>query len=211
MDKEILVGVEDMEPDHWIAWILMIPGCYASSKTRARAIRNVPAAIHAETGITPTGKVIIAEEWRAMPAPGDPTHLMNACFAADREPLTHDDINDGIRRLRDNRRALLRQIEPDDAWRHEEVQPILAHIARAETSYLKAMGWSIDVAALPPVPIARLAAIRDQLEAALRRWEGSSEVGGRSGEEWTARKVLRRAIWHERDHTQQIATMLAPE
>lgn len=208
--EHILIGIEDMEPNHWIAWVLAIPGCYASAHTRAQAIDGIPAALHAETGRTPTGRIVVAEEWRAIPAPGDPKRLINACFATDREPLTRDDIDTGIRRLRDTRRGLLRLIELDEAWRDEQIQPILAHVARAETRYLTAMGWSVDVAALPSATVARLGAVRDQLAAALVEWEGSTAVASTSGEEWTSRKVLRRSIWHERDHTQQIASILAP-
>ncbi|MDW8214000.1 MAG: hypothetical protein RMJ55_10615 [Roseiflexaceae bacterium] len=33
-------------------------------------------------------------------------------------------------------------------------------------------------------------------------------VAGQGGEVWSARKVVRRALWHERDHTQHIARLL---
>jgi len=209
--EDISIGVEDIEPNHWVAWVLPIPGCYASAGTRALAVGGVPAAVQAETGVSPTGSVVVAEDWRAVPAPGDPEFLINACFAADRDPLTRADVTAGLQRLRDTRRALLRLIEPGEAWRDAHVQDILTHLARAETWYLNAMGVSIDEATLPSAPVARLGAIRDHLEAALFIWKGNTAVVGTSGEDWTARKLLRRAIWHERDHSQQIATMLAPK
>ena len=36
------IAVEDMEPDHWIAWVLDLPGCYSSAKTSSKAISQVP-------------------------------------------------------------------------------------------------------------------------------------------------------------------------
>ncbi len=82
-------------------------------------------------------------------------------------------------------------------------------MATAETWYLDAVGWPIDEAALPSAPVARLAAIREQVEAAFPTWAGSASVVRTSGEAWTPWKVLRRAIWHERDHSRQITTILA--
>lgn len=210
MNDNIHIGVEDIEPNHWVAWVFAIPGCYASARAREQAIRDVPAAIRAETGVPPIEKIIVAEEWRAVPAPGDPEFLINACFADDHRPLMQVDIEDGIRRLQENRQALLNLTETDDACRNGDVQQILAHMATAETWYLIATGWPVDDDALPSEPIPRLATIRCHLEEALIGLEGSAQVVSTSGEDWTARKLLRRAIWHERDHTGQLATMLAP-
>lgn len=44
------VGIEDIEPDHWVAWLLPVPGCYASGRTEDDALAGVPDACRAETG-----------------------------------------------------------------------------------------------------------------------------------------------------------------
>ena len=40
--------------------------------------------------------------------------------------------------------------------------------------------------------------------------EASEKVIGIDGEFWSSRKVLRRAIWHEQDHTAHIKKLLQP-
>jgi hypothetical protein len=38
--------------------------------------------------------------------------------------------------------------------------------------------------------------------------EGKHQVVGVDGEFWSPRKILRRALWHERDHTEHIKKLL---
>jgi len=39
---------------------------------------------------------------------------------------------------------------------------------------------------------------------------GQTGVVALAGEVWSARKVLRRSLWHERDHTQHILQLRHP-
>jgi hypothetical protein len=46
--------------------------------------------------------------------------------------------------------------------------------------------------------------VRSHLRVVLPTLAGTHEVLGVDGEFWSPRKVLRRAAWHERDHTDHI-------
>jgi hypothetical protein len=48
--------------------------------------------------------------------------------------------------------------------------------------------------------------VREQFAEVLPKLVGDERIVTRVSEPWSARKILRRALWHERDHTQQIAT-----
>ena len=50
----------------------------------------------------------------------------------------------------------------------------------------------------------RLTAVRDHLLASLPSLPKRPGVVTLGGETWSARKVIRRAFWHERDHTQHV-------
>ena len=63
---------------------------------------------------------------------------------------------------------------------------------------------SVERAALPEDVLERLAAVRARLLHVLPDLEGLDLVVGRNGEFWSPRKLIRRALWHERDHTDHI-------
>jgi hypothetical protein len=50
--------------------------------------------------------------------------------------------------------------------------------------------------------------VRSNLEYILPGLAGSTLVVGMSGEFWSPRKVLRRAVWHELDHIAHIRKLL---
>ena len=56
--------------------------------------------------------------------------------------------------------------------------------------------------------MARLQKVRALLNATLPKLEGVVKAVGVDGEFWSPRKVLRRALWHERDHTEHIKKLL---
>jgi len=50
--------------------------------------------------------------------------------------------------------------------------------------------------------------VRDHFNSLLPRLDGVDHVVGLEGEIWSPRKALRRALWHERDHTEHIRKLL---
>ena len=61
---------------------------------------------------------------------------------------------------------------------------------------------------LSKVPEKRLAMVRVRLQEILSGLIGATLVVGKEGELWSPRKMLRRALWHERDHAQHIRKLV---
>jgi len=85
---------------------------------------------------------------------------------------------------------------------------IVDHVAIAEWWYFNRLGMSPARLALPADPIAKLKAVRQNTYAQLSKLIGDTQIVTLIDEQWSARKVLRRTLWHERDHTQHIAKLI---
>ena len=85
---------------------------------------------------------------------------------------------------------------------------ILAHVGGAEWWYLDRLGLSFPRSEVPDEPFARLEKVRKAFVAALVKLEAVKQVVGASGEIWSPRKMLRRALWHELDHVEHIQKLL---
>lgn len=210
LDTELVVGIEEMEPGHWVAWILAVPGCYARGTSEAEALLGVPEAWLAETDCEAPDPVQVVERWRGVPSATDPDFIINATFADDRRPLrraaTAEEIAAGIERLGESHRLFLELVAGRDL--SEEVGRLIRHIATAEQWYLRNIGLVVE-SEPPEDPMERFAWTRAFSLRVLPSLAGREIVTDCGGEGWTPRKVLRRMIWHERDHTGQIAATLA--
>ncbi|HYN88464.1 MAG TPA: hypothetical protein VER55_08030, partial [Ardenticatenaceae bacterium] len=74
--------------------------------------------------------------------------------------------------------------------------------------YLDRLGLVDREAALPEGLPERLAFVRARFEEVLPGLDGDATVVTVDGESWSARKLLRRALFHERDHTQHLRALL---
>lgn len=202
------VGVEDIEPDHWIAWIFQIPGCYASGPTRDLAIAGIPPAYATETNDDADTVPVVAEEWRGKLAEDHPDFIINAFFDDDRRPLLGSEVEAAISRLKRHRSKLLALIQDVDLAMSAETEELLLHVAGAERWYLSCLGFEEDKRRDGESVIEMLARVRQVLLDALPLLVGDDRTGEDVGEQWSARKLVRRTIWHERDHLQQIRRML---
>ena len=127
------------------------------------------------------------------------------------------DITRGLQLLKWSRSELMEVTSAVPPERFEELLPgerwsirgILAHIANTEFWYLSHLdltsGRKED---LPTETMERLQFARSLLDAALPELADSTLVTGRQGEFWSPRKLLRRAVWHELDHTNHILKLL---
>ena len=88
--------------------------------------------------------------------------------------------------------------QPGERW---AVRGVLNHLAGAEWWYMNRLDLgSLTREQLPRDPFERLPVVRAQLEAVLPTLAGVERVLGKEGEFWSPRKLLRRVLWHERDH-----------
>jgi hypothetical protein len=218
------LGVEDIEPYRWLAWVLDLPGCFASTDSETAAVAAAPAAIrayfawlaqHGAGPVAPASEVSVqvAEVFHGYIGEGD--YWVNALFADDRRPLTPADVDTGLRLLtytRQDLAGLVAGLSPAAlAARHPAAQSasitsLLQHMATAERWYFGNLG--LEQADLPADSLRALDYVRAQTRAWLPTLIGDGRICEWSGESWSARKVLRRTLWHERTHTAQIGRLL---
>jgi hypothetical protein len=89
----------------------------------------------------------------------------------------------------------------DGSW---SILQILEHVGQAEWWYLDAIGLAPSEAVEMSDPVERLNIAREQLFGVLPHLAGVAGIAVRVDELWSPRKVLRRALWHERHHTAEI-------
>lgn len=204
-----------------------LAGCFAVGNTREEAMQRLRRAIAeyltwlaalGETGApsaeTAEVEVEVAEEVTTIGTyprrPGEPL----AFFAADEEPLSYHDLQTAVRLMERVRRDLLDFLRdvPDeilhwqpgpDEW---SIAETLLHMAHAEASYIARLEDESE-----PRPFPQLAAIRSWAYHRLGRLTEPelSRVTSHRGEKWSARKMLRRFIEHDREHTAHIRNLLA--
>lgn len=221
------LGVEDMEPNHWIAYVFDLPGCTSSAETRDGAVLLAPARIaeffewrkrHGRPSPLEDEGIVtqVAEGARSYPDKDDPEYIVNAFFEDDRRPLKRDEIDDVLWLAEQTRADLLtvvRQISDErrrqrtGEERFKNINSILMHVAWADWWYFDRLGLAFPRDDMPQEPLAALDKVRTHTVRQLPILAGDTQLVERSGERWTARKVVRRMLWHERDHTQHIAKL----
>ena len=94
---------------------------------------------------------------------------------------------------------------PGERWR---IAGILKHVASADWWYLDRLGMAFPGKQLPSETGERLEKMRTHMVYILPSLAESKLVVGIVGEFWSPRKLLARAVWHERDHTFHIRKFL---
>lgn len=209
---------EEMD-GRWIAHVPDLPGCFTSDANLDLALKAVPAGVEAYlawcrghglrvSGLS--GPMIVSEVIRAWNYEVD--QEVNAFFAADRPPVTTEELPQYQHLLDATRRDLIAAVDgvrseqlgrefPGERW---PMLGILRHVANAECWYLDRMGLAFPRTELVEDPFERLDQVRNHLLDSLASLASRQGVMAMAGETWSARKVLRRALWHDRDHTQHL-------
>ena len=216
-----------------------LPGCIVRAETRAAALRELPVAIEAYQAwlcrhgepAQPAGESMEIEvvEERSGEGPFDPGDRA-ALFPPDLEPITPEEMEQFYRLMGHNRRDLLALVgDPADKlldWRPfpgaYNLRRVLRHVGNAEEWYVSRI---VPIETLPPeweddadlphfvfLEMSRRTAIER-----LRRLTDEERAGvfyptfgtQHPEEPWTARKVLRRFLEHEREHTAQAREIMA--
>lgn len=228
----IKVGIENGNEGRAMAWVLDYPGCFAYGVYPPEALQNLLEALHAynewlshhdleSLSIPLREEVQVAETWEVYQIDDDFTlvengYEVNAWFQHDWKPISETEIERSSQLLAATRKDLLATVQDLDQEQMEHKNPeerwsisgILNHVGAAEWWYLDRLGLAIPRDEVPKEPFERLEVLRAELNQAVAQFAGSSQVVGIDGEFWSPRKVLRRAIWHERDHTFHIQKLL---
>src|SRR5512138_661809 len=120
---QIHLGVEDIEPNNWVAWAFELPGCYSRGKSVDEAMSEIDRCVRAHIdrltslGIWTNGPVTeatpityeIIERHSSFPVDnGD--YLVNAFFEDDRRPIEQSDLVNGLALMLLNRIELVNTV-----------------------------------------------------------------------------------------------------
>jgi hypothetical protein len=229
-------GIENNNEGRSIAWALEHPGCFAYGSRGPAALTNLEMALvkyaswilhhDSNTWLSFNEKEIeftINGVWddyfideafnRTAEQDG---YSVDAFFPHDWKPLTAVEIKHGLIMLAWSREDLLHILKGLDREKLEKSYPgerwsingVLGHVGGAEWWYLDRLGLAFPRSEVPDEPLTRLEKVRRHLNTELVKLEGVTQVVGKSGEIWSPRKLLRRALWHERDHVEHILKLL---
>lgn len=225
--------VEDLDIDHWVAFVQELPGCSGIAHTPQDAIAKVPGAISdyaawltghgytIETPTTPT-QVKVSEEFHSFPSGRNSEYLVNAFFKDDERVVTQVDAGFWAAQMRYAEQDLMQILAqvPEEikaGWNTDIARDALAgvanHLAGAEWWYFSHLGLAFDRDTMPHETLAKLETVWAQTLARYPELVGNTtqRVNESDGEWWSARKVMRRALWHRREHTTQIEEMVRAE
>jgi hypothetical protein len=229
------LGIENNNDNRTIAWALEHPGCFAYGNDSEDAQRNFPQAAreyavwiarHDESWLDDEVEVVVEETFDAYfirptferGERGEDSYLVESFYLHDWKPLQPHEVERALKLLTWSRADLLRLVEglsaeklaqtiPNERW---AIHGILKHVGGAEWWYQERIGYPFpgNEADVPADPFERLQVVRDHFNSLLPQLVGVHKVVGLEGEIWSPRKVLRRALWHERDHTEHIRKLL---
>jgi uncharacterized damage-inducible protein DinB/predicted RNase H-like HicB family nuclease len=237
MDR-YLVDLEIAADGNCMAHVLGLPGCFVRAPTRDQAMARLPDAIRGHLGwlrahgeaAPPADAPIetwVASEYAGL-GPFDPGDAA-ALFPPDRAAIDPDGVEDHLRWMGYSRSDLMALIQELPAelldWQPSpqsySIRHLLRHLGNSEEWYVSRI---VSAATLPAeweddedLPI--LEFLEMERRTAVERLRRLT-AGERSRifqprahtdhprEEWTARKVLRRFLEHEREHTAQVLEIL---
>lgn len=233
----IRVGIENNNDGRSIAWALEHPGCFAYGRDADEARSNLQQAAQDYAGWVrqhgmswmeaPALEVDVEETFDSYFVPRDAararglqdSYMVESFFHFDEQPLTGTDVQRALKLLAWSREDLLdclRGLSPEvlnqtHAGERWSINGILKHISGAEWWYQERIGSPFPQREedLPEDPLESLELVRAHFCALLPRLEGVQHMLDVEGEIWSPRKVLRRAAWHERDHTTHIEKLLS--
>ena len=210
-----------------MAHVLEVPGCIAQGASPEEALARVPAAI---------AEVLdwLRRHGEAAPSPEEPIEVAVASqvlnkragedvigfFPGEEVPVTADEVPRFLRLMEHSRDELLSVVQGLDeaalearpGGRGWSIEYILRHVAAAEMWYVTRISGRGALPRLKPRRIIwdRLEAVRHQVVGRLQglTLEERSRVVVREGERWSARKVFRRYLEHEREHLGHIREVL---
>ncbi|MCK5634791.1 MAG: DinB family protein [Anaerolineales bacterium] len=208
----------------WIAHAPDLPGCFASNVNREPAIQAIPLAIDnyldwcKKHGIRIMGlsaPMIVSEVIRSWEF--EDGHIVNAFFASDRPPLVGAEIKefkllleatyaDLLASVEDIEPADASKVSPGERW---SIEGILEHVARSEWWYLDRLGLAFPRDGIPADAKLFLREVHAHMLVTLPELHKRGGVVVLAGETWSARKILRRSLWHRRDHTAHITRLRA--
>lgn len=198
---------ETLKEGGYLAHIPAIPGCVGRGLTKKEAVARCEETLRSYLAL------LIHAGVNGVPRETDKIDLevrecAGSTFQSDYNPLMPNETEQLVQWMEVSRDELSETVAklPDGAldWKPNpniySIREILNHIANADWWYVQRLkAWPSDI-------LERLTATRGLLTTSLRGLTDADRgrVTVHYGEEWTPRKVARRALEHEREHLMQI-------
>ena len=221
------VYIQEKRSGHTMAHVLDLPGCIAQGNTPGEALERLPTAIAEYLAwLLAYGQEAPPEqepiEFEVVEHnPSTSTTGLIGFYEPERVPVSEAEIEYFLRLMAHSRDTLLKLVSdlPETVLRERppghtrSIWDILRHIASAERWYLSRL-WD-DLPRFPQQRdvFDRLALVREYACQRLRAMSAEDRaqvVTAGDGELWSGRKVFRRFLEHEREHTDEIAERLHP-
>jgi hypothetical protein len=228
---QIRIGLENNIEGRTLAWALDYPGCFAYGTDETEALIRLPRALleyelwikeHTTDSwvdlkdmdmrvVESFETFCIDENYNRVP--DGQGYEINAWFIDDWRPLTDVEIERGLKIFHWQREELLAGLttldpeilEKDFPGQRWNILGIAKHIANAELWYLSRLDLTDlshkDLSADPKARLGQTAALIDRV---FPKFINEVNVTGIEGEFWSYRKILRRILWHQRDHIEHI-------
>jgi len=220
----IQVGLENKVEGRTLAWALDFPGVFTYGSDDAEALMRMPREMLRfeswlnlradEPWVELDGlDMHIDETFEVFPIPVDTdTYEVNAFFRSDLVPLTEEDVRKAVLIYNWQREELLAGVEtlPKELLKHEfedqrwTIEGILEHVARVEKWYFSLLGFEFHQPYESGAPFSLLALSAEETNHFLAELTGFDQVFEHHQEKWSARKLVRRLLWHQRDHIDHI-------
>ncbi len=220
----IQIGIERNVEGRTLAWALDYPGVFTYGADDAEALLRIPREIlrfeswlnlHADRPwVQLEGlDMHIDETFESFTVEVDGgIQGVHAFFRSDLVPLTEEDVRQALLVFNWQREELLAGVETlsTELLKHEfegqrwTIEGILEHIAQVESWYFSRLGFEIPEPADGSDPYQSLKVSATIVNNCLPELIGFDEVFEHRQEKWSARKLVRRLLWHQRDHIDHI-------
>ena len=220
----IQIGIERNVEGRTLAWALDYPGVFTYGADDAEALIRIPRQIltfeswlnlHTDqTWVLLDGlDMHIDETFEVFPVEVDGSfYEVNAFFRSDLIPLSDEELHQAQQIFNWQREELLAGVEtlaPELLKRKFEgqrvtIEGILEHIARVESWYFSRLDFEVPQLDGNSNAIQMLEASAKMTNRYLPELLGFEQVFEHHQEKWSARKLVRRLLWHQRDHIDHI-------
>lgn len=220
----IQIGIERKVEGRTLAWALDYPGVFTYGADDAEALLRMPRQIlmfeswldlHTDQSwVHLEGlDMHIDETFEVYPVEGDEgVYEVNAFFRSDLVALSEEEVQRALLVFNWQREELLAGLEtlPADLLKQDfegqrwTIEGILEHIAGVESWYFSRLGYEFPKPADSSDPFQLLEASAANVNNCLPELIGFDLVLEHQQEKWSARKLVRRLLWHQRDHIDHI-------
>ena len=224
----IQIGLERNPGERTLAWALEFPGVFSYGSDDAEALIRMPREmlrfenwlnLHTDQPwILLEGLDMHIDETFEISSVwyDGRNHGVHSFFRSDLAALREEDVQRALQIYNWQREELFAGVETlaADILRHEfegqrwTIEGILEHISQVEKWYFSRLGLEVTLPVESGDPLHLLEISAIATNCYLPQLIGLNEVFTHHKEKWSARKLVRRLLWHQRDHIDHIRELV---